>query len=79
MAVKRLSVTSKQGFEEFMNEVQLTATLQHVNLVRVMGFCVEREENMLIYEHMPNKSLDFYIYGELHWLLLLIFSPYFVN
>lgn len=64
MAVKRLSRTSHQGLEEFENEVKLTARLQHVNLLPVLGICTQREEKMLIYDYMPNKSLDFYIFGK---------------
>jgi len=63
VAVKRASYEGKIPFEHFKNEVELIPKLQHTNIVKLLGYCIQRRERILVFEYMPNRSLDSFIYG----------------
>jgi serine/threonine protein kinase len=63
VAIKRISKDLRQGKQEFIAEVTTIGSLHHKNLVRLIGWCYKRRELLLVYEFMPNCSLDRFIFG----------------
>lgn len=64
VAIKRISPESKQGKKEFISEITILGHVRHRNLVRLLGYCRHKHELLLVYDYMPNGSLDKYLYGQ---------------
>ena len=64
IAVKQLSSKSKQGNREFVNEIGMISALQHPNLVKLYGCCIEGKELLLVYEYMENNCLARALFGK---------------
>ncbi|CAH2073227.1 unnamed protein product [Thlaspi arvense] len=64
VAIKKFAGGSKQGRREFITEVKIISSLRHRNLVQLIGWCHEKEEFLMVYEFMPNGSLDAHLFGE---------------
>jgi serine/threonine protein kinase len=63
VAIKRVSRSSKQGRKEYVSEVKIISRLRHRNLVQLIGWCHDGGELLLVYELMPNGSLDTLLYN----------------
>lgn len=63
IAVKQLSSKSGQGSREFVNEIGIISGLQHPNLVKLYGSCIEGNQLLLVYEYMENNSLERALFG----------------
>ncbi|KAF6167095.1 hypothetical protein GIB67_041350 [Kingdonia uniflora] len=68
VAVKKISRESKQGRKEYITEVKIISSLRHRNLVQLIGWCHEGVEFLLVYEFMPNRSLDYHLFSQLSFL-----------
>ncbi|RVX04695.1 putative LRR receptor-like serine/threonine-protein kinase [Vitis vinifera] len=64
VAVKQLSVASQQGKSQFVAEIAAISAVQHRNLVKLYGCCIEGNRQLLVYEHLENKSLDKALFGK---------------
>ncbi|KAD6453698.1 hypothetical protein E3N88_08404 [Mikania micrantha] len=64
VAVKKISQGSKQGKKEYMTEVKIISSLRHRNLVRLIGWCHDNTQFLLVYEFMPNGSLDSHLFNK---------------
>ena len=73
IAVKQLSAQSRQGNREFLNEIGVISCLQHPNLVKLHGCCIEGDQLLLVYEYLENNSLANALFGEYSYCFSLIF------
>lgn len=64
VAVKRLFFNTRHWVDEFFNEVNLLSGIEHKNLIKLLGCSIEGPESLLVYEFVPNKSLDQILFGE---------------
>jgi Protein tyrosine and serine/threonine kinase len=71
VAIKKLKSGGGQGDREFRAEVEIIGRVHHRNLVSLVGYCIHEDQRLLIYEYVPNKTLDFHLHGMLSIILLL--------
>jgi len=66
VAIKQLDPNGVQGIREFVVEVITLSLADHPNLVKLLGFCAEGEQRLLVYEYMPLGSLENHLHGMLY-------------
>jgi hypothetical protein len=72
VAIKKLRAGSGQGDREFRAEVEIISRVHHKNLVSLVGYCIHGEQRLLVYEYVPNKTLEFHLHGNKKKLLIAI-------
>lgn len=70
VAIKQLKAGSGQGEREFQAEIQTISRVHHRHLVSLLGYCITGAQRLLVYEFVPNKTLEFHLHGEFFLLLL---------
>lgn len=65
VAIKQLKAGSGQGEREFQAEIQTISRVHHRHLVSLLGYCITGSQRLLVYEFVPNKTLEFHLHGEL--------------
>lgn len=73
IAVKQISLKSRQGNREFLNEMGMISCLQHPNLVKLHGCCIEKDQLLLVYEYMENNGLARAMFGESFSYICLLY------
>jgi len=63
VAVKQLKVGSGQGEKEFRAEVEIISRVHHRHLVSLVGYCLDEHQRLLVYEYLPNKTLEYHLHG----------------
>jgi serine/threonine protein kinase len=71
VAVKKIAENSDQGEREFFAEVSIISRTRHYNLVKLQGWCCERGQLMLVYDYMPNRSLDKFLFHDKSEMILM--------
>ncbi|KAJ6673167.1 KINASE CX32 putative-RELATED [Salix viminalis] len=64
IAVKKLGTASRQGFKQWQAEVNILGRLSHPNLVKLLGYCYENKQFLLVYEYLSNGSLNYHLFGK---------------
>jgi hypothetical protein len=72
VAIKQLDRNGAQGIREFVVEVLTLSLADHPNLVKLIGFCAEGVQRLLVYEYMPLGSLDNHLHGMLYWYCITL-------
>ncbi|XP_073108609.1 L-type lectin-domain containing receptor kinase IX.1-like [Elaeis guineensis] len=64
VAIKKISRESQQGRKEYISEITIIGQIRHRNLVQLIGYCHKKDDLLLVYEYMPNRSLDYHLYNK---------------